>query len=1118
IPTQVSVWDGSAQPWVFGDGSQANPYIIENASQLAYMANVINANSAFYDEKHFELIADIDLGGYQWFGIGNSASNPFRGHFEGNNHTIDNLNIDIVGSTPVYIGLFGYLDSASVRNLHIIGNGVISLNNNNTATYYIGSVAAYLNHSSVIGCSNSTQFDINRTTTVSTIFNTYVGGIVGYATGNLSLVQGVLNKGEINYSFGLVYSNTSSYSWYHYVGGVVGYMNNGASLADAGHVNAINLLSDIRGYAKYSYLYGGGLVGYMTGSSANPITIARSYNRGNVSLTLNTNHTYTSSSYPMYSYGYVGGIAGYSSAYNTITDCYNRGALTPVLYAQSSYNANYSTNNTYIAGILGYMASTTSYTFANCYNTANIPATCTTSGNGTNNYYSDAQFYNSSTLAATNSYHLNSCCANNAHFSISKTQTELRDLQMIHSLNVGTPGSGIWKQDRMPYQNSGYPLFVDGFYDIGIETKRATDVTAISAQLNGYIDTTVHDLSTISQVGFQYKLEGSASYITVPTTSDANPLLLLTQLTPCTTYTYRLYVYSGGNYLYGDTLNFQTLCQATDTINAITCYGDPFIIDGQTYTTPGTYYQIIQDTTFVINYNNYPSRMLILDTTLIYGNSLLINGVYYSQTGTYTIVFDTDLHGCDSTILLNLTVIPDLQSTVTSQNVSCHGDRTGVIIVTPSEGAPPYKIEIFNALDTNTLVAGQQNIQTSRPISITNLPAANYIVVVSDANGFTVTSSVSITEPLALTLQLLSQTNVSCLENQDGEASVSVQGGEAPYTYLWSNNETTPQATMLPFGTQSVEVTDANQCTVALSVQINQNPQIENELFITNCDNYVWNGVTYSSSGRYSQLFSAANGCDSIVFLNLTISTFTTHDIYRTACNDFTWYGTQYNTSGVYSYTLTDANANGCDSILYLHLTINYPTHSDIYHTACESYTWFGQILAETGTYFYTIPNGNANGCDSILQLHLTINQPSSYHFTVITDRPYVWDATGATYNQSGVYSHFISGGNMYGCDSTVYLHLTIEIDTTGIDDYENNFTLQVMPNPTISDVSVKFTGDYFYLKEVQLFDVYGKLLTRKRIDSDEMKLPMATYSSGLYFLRFTDGKKTYRTVKVIKE
>ena len=101
--------------------------------------------------------------------IGNSASNPFRGHFEANNHTIDNLNIDIVGSTPVYIGLFGYLDSASVRNLHIIGNGVISLNNNNTATITSVRLRLSFNHSSVIGCSNSTQFDINRTTTVSTI-------------------------------------------------------------------------------------------------------------------------------------------------------------------------------------------------------------------------------------------------------------------------------------------------------------------------------------------------------------------------------------------------------------------------------------------------------------------------------------------------------------------------------------------------------------------------------------------------------------------------------------------------------------------------------------------------------------------------------------------------------------------------------------------------------------------------------------------------------------------------------------------------------------------------------------------------------------------------------------
>ena len=128
------------------------------------------------------------------------------------------------------------------------------------------------------------------------------------------------------------------------------------------------------------------------------ITIARSYNRGNVSLTLKTNHTYSSSNNAKSSYGNVGGIAGYSSAYNTITDCYNRGRVTPTLYAQSSYSSSYATSNAYSAGILGNMASTTSYTFTNSYNAASIPESCTMTGNGNKNYYHDVLFYNTTTF------------------------------------------------------------------------------------------------------------------------------------------------------------------------------------------------------------------------------------------------------------------------------------------------------------------------------------------------------------------------------------------------------------------------------------------------------------------------------------------------------------------------------------------------------------------------------------------------------------------------------------------------------------------------------------------------------------------------------------------------
>ena len=150
------------EPWVVGDGSQGNPYIIANAAQLAYMENEINTNSNAYTDAHFQLISDIDMNGYQWAGIGNSNSNPFQGHFDGNNHTIDNLNMSITGTTPVYIGLFGYLNNASVSNVHIIGSGEIYINNNNNVTYYIGPVAAYLNNSQVVNCSNNTDVVVDE--------------------------------------------------------------------------------------------------------------------------------------------------------------------------------------------------------------------------------------------------------------------------------------------------------------------------------------------------------------------------------------------------------------------------------------------------------------------------------------------------------------------------------------------------------------------------------------------------------------------------------------------------------------------------------------------------------------------------------------------------------------------------------------------------------------------------------------------------------------------------------------------------------------------------------------------------------------------------------------------
>ena len=135
--TTTDAWDGTvATQFAGGDGSEANPYKIANAGQLAYLAesmwdawkadsttvdsNIITSQGAkstatapkynAYGGKYFELTADIDLNNKEWTPIGNYAVR-FDGIFNGNGHVIKNLK-----TTKDYfgIGLFGGTGKNSV--------------------------------------------------------------------------------------------------------------------------------------------------------------------------------------------------------------------------------------------------------------------------------------------------------------------------------------------------------------------------------------------------------------------------------------------------------------------------------------------------------------------------------------------------------------------------------------------------------------------------------------------------------------------------------------------------------------------------------------------------------------------------------------------------------------------------------------------------------------------------------------------------------------------------------------------------------------------------------------------------------------------------------------------
>ena len=127
----------------------------------------------------------------------------------------------------------------------------------------------------------------------------------------------------------------------------------------------------------------------------------------------------------------------------------------------------------------------------------------------------------------------------------------------------------------------------------------------------------------------------------------------------------------------------------------------------------------------------------------------------------------------------------DIDLTTFVVNVSCYEGMNGAIDLTVVGGTAPHTFLWSNGATTEDL---------------TNLTAGTYTVTVTDANGFTATSSTTITQPPALVLTPIA-TDVQCNDGSDGDIDLTVSGGTAPYTYAWSNGATTQDLTNVPAGT-----------------------------------------------------------------------------------------------------------------------------------------------------------------------------------------------------------------------------------------------------------------------------------------------------------------------------
>lgn len=187
--------------------------------------------------------------------------------------------------------------------------------------------------------------------------------------------------------------------------------------------------------------------------------------------------------------------------------------------------------------------------------------------------------------------------------------------------------------------------------------------------------------------------------------------------------------------------------------------------------------------------------------------------------GAYSLTI-TDSKGCTSTLNLNIDQPPALEVQLAIQEVKCFGNSDGVITATVTGGVEPYQFAW----------SGPGGFFSASP-DLANLLAGTYGLVITDANGcMYVDSGVEVGQPdEAVTTQIPVPDKI-CEDTQDGTATVSVQGGTGPYTYLWSNGQTTATATGLGEGLFAVTVTDSQNCSWEDEVEIISYGQMTSEL------------------------------------------------------------------------------------------------------------------------------------------------------------------------------------------------------------------------------------------------------------------------------------------------
>lgn len=377
--------------------------------------------------------------------------------------------------------------------------------------------------------------------------------------------------------------------------------------------------------------------------------------------------------------------------------------------------------------------------------------------------------------------------------------------------------------------------------------------------------------------------------------------------------------------------------------------------------------------------------------TYDWSNGAITQDLVSVAAGNYTVTI-SEANGCSKTLEATITE-PTLLAVKldTVGHILCHGNNTGFINVATSGGVPPYKYSWSHGSDVE---------------DVSGLVAGKYAVTVSDSKGCSQTIGMDVKEPTPFVASLLSVSNILCSGEQTGEIKLNVRGGVRPYEFAWDSGDTTQNLIGKGAGTYSVNITDNNGCTQAVTARITQPEKL----------------VASLVSSTDVSCFGGTNGS-----INITVVGGVTPYTYNWS-NGSKLQDQNDIVAGDYSVAVTDAN--GCNDVT-IDVTITQPeklaatlenvTHIDTYGlstgaidvsvlggTAPYAYSWSNGSVTQN---IKAVPAGNyslrvtdAQGCEYVLET--LINQPPSLDVKVASIQNILCSG-----NNSGAITVDISGG-----------------------------------------------------------------------------------------------------------